>query len=621
MSRSARLVAISPVLAALALQSVAHQRWWLAGPVALVMLFLGLRAKPWGAPGGVIIFGALAAAVGLGLGFVSPLPDSPLTTLVLSAVTTALMALAVAHVGARRWAAAWASSWALAVVSVHRAMPPSAFAALGLLALCTVVALAAQARAWRQGVTGVTFTVLLFVLASGAAVGLSLLLRAGEGLLMSTVLKFITPETEPELELGVRRTEHQQLDPTPLYELDAPVEKLRTVVFDAFDGLRWTESPERSGPAGPLPGGGGHHARLWVLQAPSVRLPVPEGLTAVEGHEVVLRPGRLVQVEDALGRQLELSWSDSAPTNDPPTEVTLALPEALRDELAPLAAGLLGPPGDARTDAEALARHFANSHEYSLDVDLRGHGHPLAVLVRERRAAYCTYFASALAALLRTRGVHARVVGGFAPESANPLTGRQVVLARDAHAWVEAWVPAEGRWATFDPTPWRSRDAALGLEPRGWLGQVLEGVSSVVRRTASLVRHHPLDALALALGSPVTWGLALIAAFFAVRRSLAQRTPAARAVTYTPADAALAAAVARYDALLARCGVTRAADETEADTLRRLPDALIEAAGAFVRTYQAERFRGRTGRSLDDALAGLERAVAAHRPPAPAGSE
>ena len=70
-------------------------------------------------------------------------------------------------------------------------------------------------------------------------------------------------------------------------------------------------------------------------------------------------------------------------------------------------------------------------------------------LTRGRRG-YCEQFASAMAAMLRTLGVPARVAVGF-------TGGREAGTARsvgttDAHAWVEAWFPGVG-WTTFDPTP------------------------------------------------------------------------------------------------------------------------------------------------------------------------
>ncbi|HET9256599.1 MAG TPA: DUF3488 and transglutaminase-like domain-containing protein [Pseudonocardiaceae bacterium] len=63
---------------------------------------------------------------------------------------------------------------------------------------------------------------------------------------------------------------------------------------------------------------------------------------------------------------------------------------------------------------------------------------------------YCEQFASAVAIMLRTLGVPARVAVGFTPGT---LTGNsRLVTTQDAHAWVEAWFPNAG-WLPFDPTP------------------------------------------------------------------------------------------------------------------------------------------------------------------------
>src|SRR5262245_14858520 len=60
-------------------------------------------------------------------------------------------------------------------------------------------------------------------------------------------------------------------------------------------------------------------------------------------------------------------------------------------------------------------------------------------------------FASAMVLLARTRGIPARVVGGYRVTEVNPLSGRAIVRDRDAHAWVEAWL--DGEWRGWDPTP------------------------------------------------------------------------------------------------------------------------------------------------------------------------
>ena len=76
-----------------------------------------------------------------------------------------------------------------------------------------------------------------------------------------------------------------------------------------------------------------------------------------------------------------------------------------------------------------------------------------------RRSGHCEYFATALALMLRDRGIPSRMVTGFKGGELNPAGGRLHVEQRHAHAWVEAYVG--GRWETFDPTPGAARTASV----------------------------------------------------------------------------------------------------------------------------------------------------------------
>ncbi len=95
------------------------------------------------------------------------------------------------------------------------------------------------------------------------------------------------------------------------------------------------------------------------------------------------------------------------------------------------------------------------------------------------RNGYCEQFATAMALLARAVGVPSRVVLGFTPGEVLNDT-RVLVTDRNAHAWVELWIPAYG-WMAFDPTP-RSRfaaptanqslEAALGFSPVDYLDEI-----------------------------------------------------------------------------------------------------------------------------------------------------
>jgi transglutaminase-like putative cysteine protease len=67
------------------------------------------------------------------------------------------------------------------------------------------------------------------------------------------------------------------------------------------------------------------------------------------------------------------------------------------------------------------------------------------------RNGYCEQFATTMALMARTLGMPSRVVLGFTP--GRLLDDNTVlVMDRNAHTWVEIWIPTHG-WMAFDPTP------------------------------------------------------------------------------------------------------------------------------------------------------------------------
>lgn len=76
---------------------------------------------------------------------------------------------------------------------------------------------------------------------------------------------------------------------------------------------------------------------------------------------------------------------------------------------------------------------------------------PIERFLFETKKGHCEYFASALAIMLRTLDIPARVVTGFLAHNQNPLTNYYEVRALDGHAWVEAYVDDIG-WLVLEPT-------------------------------------------------------------------------------------------------------------------------------------------------------------------------
>ena len=94
---------------------------------------------------------------------------------------------------------------------------------------------------------------------------------------------------------------------------------------------------------------------------------------------------------------------------------------------------------------------------------------PVEAFLLERTEGHCEYFASAMVVLLRSAGLPARIVNGFAGGHGNTLGGFLEVAQSDAHSWVE--VPfREAGWVRFDPTPADLRLASADAlrETAGW---------------------------------------------------------------------------------------------------------------------------------------------------------
>ena len=68
------------------------------------------------------------------------------------------------------------------------------------------------------------------------------------------------------------------------------------------------------------------------------------------------------------------------------------------------------------------------------------------------KGGYPDHFSTTLTVMLRSIGIPARLVAGFAPGAFNPFTGFYVVRNTDAYAMTEVYFPQFG-WFTFDPIP------------------------------------------------------------------------------------------------------------------------------------------------------------------------
>ena len=132
----------------------------------------------------------------------------------------------------------------------------------------------------------------------------------------------------------------------------------------------------------------------------------------------------------------------------------LQLPDDLDPRIDSLATAIvLRANASNRYDAaKAIETHLQTGYGYSLDMKAGGPD-PLADFLFNVKAGHCEYYSTAMAVLLRSRGIVARVVNGFLPGEYNEAAGAYTVRQSDAHSWVEVYFPETRAWVTFDPTP------------------------------------------------------------------------------------------------------------------------------------------------------------------------
>jgi protein-glutamine gamma-glutamyltransferase len=246
---------------------------------------------------------------------------------------------------------------------------------------------------------------------------------------------------------------------------------------------------------------------------------------------------------------------------------------------------------------------------------------PLEDFLFVRRAGNCEYFAAALAVMLRSLQIPARVVNGFQRGEWNPYGRYYMVRLRDAHSWVEVFVDGAG-WVTLDPSPRAGAEVMAAAPPAmlwldsmrvSWYRYVVSfslhdqlAVVDVVRRTAWTWSETALRPAGWRPGSRLaTVGAALVIALVLVAR---RRRRALTGVTPMPAF------YARALRALARRGLTPRAGETAREFAQRVPAAAVAALASLTTAYEHVRFGGAVlgadeAAAVDVALADLILAV------------
>jgi hypothetical protein len=101
----------------------------------------------------------------------------------------------------------------------------------------------------------------------------------------------------------------------------------------------------------------------------------------------------------------------------------------------------------------ALQQYLNSSRfEYSRAIPILPEDHPVDAFILHERKGHCQLFASALALMVRSLGLPARVVSGYRGGAWDAGDRSYTVTQDMAHLWTEVYFPKSG-WVTFDPSP------------------------------------------------------------------------------------------------------------------------------------------------------------------------
>ncbi len=274
--------------------------------------------------------------------------------------------------------------------------------------------------------------------------------------------------------------------PRPLY--------WRREAMTVYDGERWDYDP-RLVDTNRLPGSAAPYdwplpdahqmkeitARVTLLTAPTMGQPTQ--LAVPHGYEMQIDMGELetaivadengnyhAQVRYHIPSPASYTTTVWVPTYDEEllrrtrtadptliwayqTSENLQLPGSLPKRVRDLATQITTVHGNDYDKVRAIERYLSTSYDYTLRTSppLVGTDFVDHFLFTSKKG-YCVHFSTAMVVMLRSVGIPARWVTGFAPGEYDSESREYIVRRKDAHAWVEVYFEGIG-WVEFEPTP------------------------------------------------------------------------------------------------------------------------------------------------------------------------
>jgi hypothetical protein len=253
---------------------------------------------------------------------------------------------------------------------------------------------------------------------------------------------------------------------------------LRMLALTQFDGSHWRADPEpvtQPFGGGQLPGASippaVKDARVTIkgdLGLPGLPMPYPAvSVNGPAGDPLQFEPSSgTLTLSHGLGpdSRYDVEWGLPAitpallrkvqfPTPAQISDDDTILPSNVPAEIGRLALDWTKDSSSTYDAILAIQDRLRSDYLYNTNVHFRDDSGALLDFLTKTKEGFCQQFASAMAVMLRTLGIPARVAVGFT-QGVETSAGSGIwnITTQHAHSWVEVHFPAYG-WLQFDPTP------------------------------------------------------------------------------------------------------------------------------------------------------------------------
>ena len=187
---------------------------------------------------------------------------------------------------------------------------------------------------------------------------------------------------------------------------------------------------------------------------------------ATEGVSVrpgALEPSNLIEGQAeaytviSLAADVTANQLADAPVEYPPEIAPyLQIPESMPNRIRQLSNRVAGSTANPYLKAIAIQNYLRGNFPYDLNVNPAPDNRDVVdYFLFDAKRGFCSHYATAMAVMLRSEGVPARVVTGYAMGDWVQEEQAFRVPVSYAHAWVEVYFPGLG-WVEFEPTAYRT---------------------------------------------------------------------------------------------------------------------------------------------------------------------